>query len=133
MKDAVEKITGKRANEFEEKLISLLSSGSLSTRDIALQLGTSPTRVHSAIKTQRKHFLEGKVRVRIITGPRGYSLSQNRRNITHETNLRIAQIAGNMFYGAPVFLRCRQIAAKDFANIQLKFQPKMIEFQKLTR
>lgn len=132
MKDVVEKMTGKRANEFEAKLVALLNqSGPLSTRDIALQLGTSPMRIRSAVKTQRKHFLDGKTRVRIITGPRGYSLTQNRRNITHETNLRIAQIAGNMFYGAPVLLRCRKIAAKDFANIQLKYQPKMISFNKL--
>jgi len=132
MKDVMERMTGKKENGLEQRLLALLSqNGPLKAKDIAMQLGAGLPRVRSAIKTQRKHFLDGKTRVRITTGPRGYSLIQNRKNVSHETNLRVAQIAGNMLYGAPVFLKCRKIAAKDFASIQLKYQPKMISFNKL--
>lgn len=131
MKDVVEKMTGEKDVALEERVLELISrDGPLKANEIALQLSANVARVRSAIKRQRKHFIDGKSRVRIMTGPRGYSLTQNRRNVVYETGLRISQIAGNIYYGAPVFQKCRKIAAKDFNSIKLQYEPKMLELKR---
>jgi predicted ArsR family transcriptional regulator len=131
MKDVVEKMTREGNVTLEERVLELLSQDSpLKANEVALQLGVNVLRVRSAIKLQRKHFIDGKSRVRIMTGSRGYSLTQNRSNVVHETDLRIAQIAGSLYYGAPVFQKCRKIAAKDFNSIKLQYEPKMLELKR---
>jgi len=120
--------------EFEHKLLSVLTiKRALTAPEIAMTLNVPIARVRFAIQTQRKRFLAGKTKVRITTGPKGYTLSQSKTNVLHETTLRMGQIAGNALNGTPVFMKCKAIAAADFNGIQIRYQPKMLQFNRIIK
>jgi len=124
----------KESNTKLSELMDVLNrDGIYSTEELAQELDVSKRFIHSLIREWRRKFLDGGKDIKYVYSAAGggYTVQEAPEHVVWESKKRLSMGFGVIANGVFVFKRCKRIAAKEFAALNIQYRPQMLTVKQL--
>jgi len=123
----------KRSSTKLDELREVLERGGVhKTSELANELDVSNLKVNALVHDYRAKFLNGENLPYIYSAMGGgYTMDDSGEHVAWESKKRISMGYSVIANGVFVFKRCRKIAAKEFAALNIAYRPQMLTVKQL--